>query len=231
MRPLFRDLLNVVKYDQGMTSKIISVANSTYYNRGAQILSLDAAMMAIGFDEIRRIVICLVFFKEMQNQWAIGQDDILSLWSHTLSVACAAKVLAEKTEAEDSDKAFTFSILHDIGRAPFLMYGGGYREMQAEARCTGRDVCSIEREAFGIDHAEPGHVISVRLNFPEQLSKVILGHHGTGDSGATDRSSGKADRFVEFPQVDIGPEGIILREGADAIKAETTRIAQLLGVM
>ena len=77
------------------------------------------------------------------------------------------KTLAEKTMAEDSEKAFTISILHDAGRIPFFIYGDRYREIQAEAHRTSRDVCFIEREAFDIDHAEPGHFVSVKLSFPK----------------------------------------------------------------
>ena len=231
----FHNLFNVMRYDQAISSKIISVANSAYCCRGSQIVSLERAMMAIGVDEIRRIVMCLVFLREILSRWKVSQSDLTSLWSHTLSVACAAKTLAEKTMAEDSEKAFTASILHDIGRVPFFIYGDTYREIQAEAHHTGRDVCSIERDAFGIDHAELGYFMSVKLSFPKSFSAVIRGHHGGLETTEPIEPIVdivmKADRFIESPDVDIGPEGIILRGEADRIKAETRRIAGLFGVV
>ncbi|MGA3175404.1 MAG: HDOD domain-containing protein [Syntrophorhabdales bacterium] len=227
----FRDLSDVLKYDQAISSKIISIANSAYFSRGSQTVSLERAMAAIGLDEVRRIVMCLVFLKEMLGQCELSQGDLASLWRHTLSVACAARTLAEKTLAEDSEKVFTAAILHDVGKVPFLLHGDAYRTVQEEARRTGRDVCSLEREAFGIDHAELGRLVSTKWRFPEEFSAVILGHHGGhGTAGTLVDIVMKADRFTENPQSDIGPEGIILRRESERIKAETKRIAELLGV-
>jgi putative nucleotidyltransferase with HDIG domain len=228
----FHDLFNVMRYDQAITFKIISVANSAYCARGSQIVSLEGAMMAIGFDETRRIVMCQVFLGEMLSRWKLSRDDLASLWTHTLSVACAARMLAEKTMVEDGEKVFTASILHDIGKIPFFMYGDRYREIREEAHYAGRDICSIEREAFGIDHAELGHFMSVKFSFPNSFSEVIRGHHGGLET--IDRIVDivmKADKFIENPEVDIGPEGIILREEADRINTERTRVAGLLGMV
>ena len=59
----FGQLYDVVKYDQAISSRIISIANSPYYNRGTQVTSLERAMVMVGFKEIERIIMCLVFMK------------------------------------------------------------------------------------------------------------------------------------------------------------------------
>lgn len=227
----FHTLFNVVRYDQAISSKVISIANSAYFNRGTQIVHLERAMVSIGFDEIRRIVMCLVFLKEMLGRWKLSQEDLASLWSHTLAVACAAKTLAEKTMTEDREKVFTVSILHDLGKVPLFLYGDRYRKMREEARSTERDICPMEREAFGIDHAELGHFMAVKWRFPEEFAAVILRHHRPKEEEEplVDIVA-KADMFIDRPGVDLGPAGAILREEADRIKAETTRVAGLLGV-
>jgi len=228
----FKNLLEVVKYDQAISSKIISIANSAYFRRGSEIASLERAMMAVGTDEIRRIVMCLVFLTGLLKQSRIDQDDLACLWHHTLSVACAAKVLAQKTMAENGEKVFTVAILHDLGMVPFLMHGDRHRELRQEAQSTGRDICFLEKETFDIDHAELGHFMSLKLKFPDEFSAVIRLHHGGTEGRMTSVGLvAKADRFIIYPQADIGPEGIILQAEAEAIKAETKRVADLLGVV
>jgi putative nucleotidyltransferase with HDIG domain len=227
----FHTLFNVVRYDQAISSKVISIANSAYFNRGAQIVHLERAMVSIGFDEIRRIVMCLVFLKEMLGRWKLSNEDLASLWGHTLAVACAAKILAEKTMMEDREKVFTVSILHDLGKVPLFLYGDRYRKLREEAHTTGRDICSMEREAFGIDHAELGHFIAVKWRFPEEFAAVILKHHnGTENEVPLIDIVMKADIFTDRPDVYLGPAGAILQEEVDRIKAETKRVAGLLGV-
>ena len=227
----FNRLFNVVRYDQAISSKVISIANSAYFGRGFQITNLERAMVAIGFDEIRRIVMCLVFLKEMLQQWKLSQADLALLWTHTLSVACAAKVLAARMMTEDREKVFTVSILHDIGKVPIFMHGDRYRKLMEEARRTGTDLCSLESAAFGIDHQEVGQFMAVKWRFPPEFSAVIQKHHGRVETGETlvDLVA-KADRFIEDPSADLGAEGIILRGEANLIKAETKRVGDLMGV-
>jgi len=227
----FNRLFNVVRYDQAISSKVISIANSAYFGRGSQITNLERAMVAIGFDEIRRIVMCLVFLKEMLHQWKLSQADLVLLWTHTLSVACAAKVLAGKMMTEDREKVFTVSILHDIGKVPFFMHGDRYRKLIAEAGRTGTDICSLESRTFGIDHQEVGQFMAVKWRFPQEFAAVIRKHHGRAETEEplVDLVA-KADRFVENPAADLGAEGIILQGEANSITAETKRVSDLMGV-
>ncbi len=163
----FGQLYDVVKYDQAISSKIISIANSPYYNRGTPVVSLERAMVMVGFKEIERIIMCLVFMKQIMTPWRLGQDDLAAIWEHSLTVAHAVKTLSAKTSLEESEKAFAISIVHDIGKIIFYTYDGGYRSLAKEAALGSRDVCDLERARYGIDHQEIGHLMSVKWGFPE----------------------------------------------------------------
>lgn len=130
-------LFSIVRYDQAISSKIISIANSAYYSRGVPVASLERAMILVGLEEIKRIIMCLVFLKGITMQWRLEQDDIAAIWTHSLTVAHAAKTLSTRITVEEPDRAFTVSILHDIGKAIFYTYGDRYRTIANEA-CLGR---------------------------------------------------------------------------------------------
>jgi len=72
----FGQLYGVVKYDQAISSRIISIANSPYYNRGTPVTSLERAMVMVGYREIERIIMCLVFMKQIMSPWKLAQDDM-----------------------------------------------------------------------------------------------------------------------------------------------------------
>ena len=161
----FGQLYDVVKYDQAISSKIISIANSTYYNRGAQVTNLERAMVMVGFKEIERVIMCLVFMKQIMAPWKLGQDDMAAVWEHSLAVAYAAKTLSAKAAVEDPEKAFAISVLHDIGKIILYAYGDGYRNLANESCCGVQDVCDLERAEYGTDHQELGHHMSVKWRF------------------------------------------------------------------
>jgi len=118
----FSQLYDVVKYDQAISSKIISIANSPDYNRGTPVTSLERAMVMVGFKEIERIIMCLVFMKQIMSPWKLTQEDMAMMWGHSLTVAHAAQSLCVKMGVEESEKAFAVSIVHDIGKVIFYTY-------------------------------------------------------------------------------------------------------------
>jgi putative nucleotidyltransferase with HDIG domain len=227
----FNQIFNIVKYDQAISSKIISIANSAYYARGCKILNLERAMIVIGLEEVQNIVVCLAFLKEMLQRWKLSQRDLATLWKHSLAVAYAARALSTKTLAEDPEKAFTVSILHDIGKIIFYTFGDEYQRLVLLAPKTGRDLCTLEQETFGIDHQEVGYFMAVKWRFPEEFCAVVREHHGTPDG--EDRLLDivrVADAFIDNPTADLGAEGIILQGEKERILSETARISELLGV-
>ena len=196
----FNQIFNIVRYDQAISSKIISIANSAYYNRGSKIGNLERAMIVIGFEEIKNIVMCLACLKEILNQWKLSQRDLAHLWTHSFEVAYAAKILGAKTMADEPEKAFTAAILHDIGKVVFYTFGDQYRKMIEEARKAGKGIHVLERETFGVDHQEVGYLISVKWRFPEEFSAVIKAHHGKKDGSNTLLDLVRiADAFVDGP--------------------------------
>ena len=111
----FGDLSKVVSYDHSISSKIISIANSAYYSRGMEIYTLQRAMVIIGIEEVKKIIMCLVFMNNMLQGLKVSRKDLVDLWKHSVMVACAAKALARRTLTEEPQKAFTAGLLHDIG--------------------------------------------------------------------------------------------------------------------
>lgn len=226
-----REFFNIIRYDQAITSKILGVANSVYYNRGANIVDLERAMIAIGLDEIKKIIMCVVFLKEILGAWNLNPRDLALLWAHSLSVGSAAKILDKHYGAENTEKVFTASILHDIGKVIFYSFGDKYCRIEEDARQRGTDVCDLEKEEFGMDHQAVGFVMSKRWGFPEEICEVIRDHHGeTGTPGSLVHTVSAADAFIDRPQSDTGPDGSILLDKKDTIADETRRISEYLKI-
>jgi putative nucleotidyltransferase with HDIG domain len=227
----FGQLYDVVKYDQAISSRIISIANSSYYNRGTQVTNLERAMVMVGFKEVERIIMCLVFMKQIMAPWSLGQNDMAAIWEHSLTVAHAARTLSAKTATENPEKVFAISILHDIGKVIFYASDDRYRYLANEALLDARGVCDLERAEYGIDHQEIGHHMSVKWGFPEEFSEAILKHHSPHDGRVPIIDIVRdADAFA-CGQENALPEKerTALQLEKEAIKAETERVKLLVG--
>jgi putative nucleotidyltransferase with HDIG domain len=227
----FSQLSDVAKHDQGFSGKIISIANSALCSRSCKILSLQRALQVIGLAELRGILICLTLLQDILKQWKLSQADLSAIWTHSLAVSCAARILSSRLMVEDPEEVFTASILHDIGKGVFYTRGDQYRNLVKEARETGRDLCRLERADFGIDHQQVGDFIARKWRFPEELAAVIRGHHEeAGGETTLVHLVRTADVFMDNRDVDLGAASIILEREKEWISGEVRRISTLLGV-
>ncbi len=226
----FNDLSDVVKYDQAISSKIISIANSAYYSRGIEIFNLQRAMLTIGFEEVRSIVSCILLMEGIIKMLKLKEDDLLDLWKHSIEVASAARLLAERLCIEDPQKAYTASLLHDIGKIVFYLSVPDYGEMLKETKGTG-DIVALERDRFGIDHQETGYIIAVKWKFPHDFARVIRGHHGDHNPDQQDsllRVVNASDRFFTRTLSGQSTEAFILDKEKSAITLEVEKIMEFL---
>jgi putative nucleotidyltransferase with HDIG domain len=226
----FNQLMEVVGYDQAITSKIISIANSAFYGRGVQIMTLKRAMISIGFDEIRSIVTCLILRDNILRHLKLNPGDLKALWMHVLSVACSAEMLAAKTGADDPEKVFTASLLHDLGKVILYMHDSAYRQALDEALQDGKDACAFERGLYGVDHEELGASLALKWRLPEEIAAVISHHHGPVGEAVDPmlRMVRIVDTFCMNSTIDLGIEGIILSRQRADIEKYVDQITELL---
>lgn len=223
----FSELNDVIKYDQAISSKIIGIANSAYYSRGVEIFSLQRAMITMGFEEVKNIVMCLLFVENILKELKLRADILLELWTHSVFVACAARVLAGRIFGEDPQKVFTIALLHDIGKVLFYMTVEDYGDLVKDAHSKGKPLNREERNVFGTDHEELGYILSVKWQFPEEFSQVIRHHH---DGKVPDKYEPllklvrAADKFSTASIHDSDPEAFILLKERDGIIQEMQKI-------
>ena len=226
----FSDLNDVIKYDQAISSKIISIANSAYYSRGIEIFSLQRAMITMGFEEVKNIVMCLVFVENVLKELKLRADIILELWKHSVFVACATRTLAGRMFSEDPQKAFTIALLHDIGKVIFYITVEDYNELITKVHSKGKSLNREEREIYGTDHEELGYILSVKWQFPEEFSQIIRYHHDGKVAGQHEsllKLVRAADRFSTASVHDSEPETFILLKERDGIMKEMEKIMNI----
>jgi len=225
-----RDICHVVRYDSALTSKILSIANSAFYSRGLEVVSVERAIVAIGYDEVRRIITSLVFINRVLGGFGVGKEHLLSLFRHSLYVAYATRVLSLRMLVDHPERLFVISLLHDIGKLVFFLCEDTYGELLEQSEREGVDVTVLERERFGTDHQEVGEYLSKRWKFPDVFGRVIGHHHERRPKDTFLEIVSVSDRFSLYPTCDLGDYGFVLLNAKEAIEREMRRTEALLGI-
>ena len=226
------DLSDVIKYDLSLSSKIVSIANSAFYSRGTEIFSLPQAIINIGFQQTKSIIVCLLFMENIRKTLKLKDEDLLAFWKHSIYVACSAKILSEKTLVEEPQKAYISSLLHDIGKIVFYAEVDNYDSIVCGADTNGNSLNKIENNAFGIDHQEIGHIIAIKWKLPEAVSCVIRYHHEQPPEEKYKhlvKIAQTADRFLLNPD-HADPESLILLKEKGSIEREIKKHMEVLNI-
>jgi putative nucleotidyltransferase with HDIG domain len=163
--------------DQSLAAKVLKVANSVFYGGRAarNINNLHHAIMMIGFESVKEIILTTSFFHTFQDAQDIRA--LQPLWQHSLECALISKRLAWMFRYDSMDEAYLSGLTHDIGRLVIQQYfGDQYREIE-EKKGAGVEMLQAERETLNITHAEIGGKIAERWAFPINLVDAITHHH------------------------------------------------------
>lgn len=162
--------------DQGLTARVLRVANSSFYGLQSKVGSINEAVMLLGFKSVRSIVLAVGMTGAFRVDQCPGFDSQAYL-RHAVGTALAARALVQRTGG-NAEYGFTAGLLHDIGQ---LVLAANFAQQYAEVLAYRRkNDCLLEvaeRELLGVDHAEVGGMLAEAWRFPHYLAVAVREHH------------------------------------------------------
>ncbi|MBK7632361.1 MAG: HDOD domain-containing protein [Ignavibacteriales bacterium] len=171
------DLGKLISKDQAMVAKILSVANSPLYGLPRRVSTIEFAIVILGFDHIKNIVIALSMMEAFKSKEDKNWNR-RAFWLHSLITASAAKRIADDLGYRKSGEAFTCGLLHDLGISVIQRYFfEGFKEICALVNDQQMRYTNAEQKVLGISHEEIGKFLIEKWNLPSSLGDAILFHH------------------------------------------------------
>lgn len=169
----------MIKKDPAITAKIMKAANSSFFGVGGRITSIEDALMILGVD----IVKCLVIVVSFSETIKIPASSGLSLETHgehSIGTSLALKKLGIRNgiDAKLISEAFTVAVLHDIGKLILAhVFAEKYKEACDESLQTKVPLWQVEKKLFGNCHAEVGaHLLKI-WGLPNSIVEAVRFHH------------------------------------------------------
>ena len=160
-----------VSTDPTLTARILKMVNSPVYGFPGRISSISHAMVILGLNAVKGLLLGVSVFEIMQK-------NMIGLWEHSLSTAIFARIIATKKELQSPEEISITGLLHDIGKVIFIIaFKDEYLKLLESARIKKQYIYEVERDYFGITHAEIGGIIAQKWHFPSKLIEPIMYHH------------------------------------------------------
>jgi HD-like signal output (HDOD) protein len=155
------DIAKKIGMDQSISAKVIRMANSAAYRRGKEVESISQAVIRLGFNQIRTIVVAVTLSNVFPDTPGFDKN---KFWKDTFSTASIAKALAKHTSV-NQETAFTCAMLHNIGELLLQILKPDECSLIAMAIETGEPRLLAQREVFGFDYSQVGAELAKHWDF------------------------------------------------------------------
>jgi HD-like signal output (HDOD) protein len=116
------EIINIVQFDATIVAKLIQVANSVFYAAEAPITNCHNAVIRLGLDATRRVVMGIsvkqLFRCENQQLMAMMQTN----WRNSIYLSSLCFILAKESKTVSPEDALLAGLICDIGKIPILNF-------------------------------------------------------------------------------------------------------------
>jgi putative nucleotidyltransferase with HDIG domain len=166
-----KEVGKLISSDQVLSAKVLKLVNSPFYGFPGRISSISHAIILLGFNVIKGVVLSASVFELMEKS-------MVGLWEHSLGSAIVSGAIARTLGLNEPEEISTAALLHDIGKV--LVRVSLTADYDRISRIVEEKGCSFreaEVEVLGVDHADIGLWLSQEWGMPERLIIPISQHH------------------------------------------------------
>jgi putative nucleotidyltransferase with HDIG domain len=169
-------LEQILESDPALSSKILSLANSSYYGLRQKITTIRRAVVIIGFRELELLTLgsglAEIFDITRMPQGFDGQE----LWLHCLAVSWIGRELALAARHDPPDEIMLAGLLHDLGK--LILATQFQKEFSALLDLTRQDVpFYLAEKKMRLEHTQVGFMLAEKWGLPEVHATAIRDHH------------------------------------------------------
>ena len=171
------DLEKIISADPALTSKMLRLANSSFYALPNKVSNISRALAVLGTNVIKNIALSFVITANLRNDKE-SYFNFDYFWRRSVTTAVAAELVLEAIGEKD-ENIFVTALLQDIGiLVMYLSQGENYVEvMKKAANDKTITLMQAEKEKYQFDHQYFGALLLEEWGIPTSITEPMRHHH------------------------------------------------------
>ncbi|MBI4569578.1 MAG: HDOD domain-containing protein [Planctomycetes bacterium] len=185
-----RDVGALISRDPALATKLLKIANSPFYAPAREITTISGAVVLLGFQAVRGIVLAVSIAGALGRQSSRTGFDRPAFWEHSFAVGAIAREIAKRRGETEMEEYFVAGLVHDLGKVvldkflPAEFTGVVERVAGSDGQMS---MLAAERELLGTDHTRVGEIVLRRWGLPDQIVGAVRYHHEPGEADSSAR--------------------------------------------
>jgi len=175
------DVAKVVARVPALAAKVLQFANSGYFGAGKSTTSIQQAVLLLGVEQLRYLVLTDVVFTcpPTKRGTVAAMFSLEDMQQTSMRAAALARAFAEPAERDD---VFAGALLRDLGHLVLTACRSAEFQVFTKRVTLGEKLLDVELDLFGATHAD----ISARLlaiwGLPPAVVDLVQFHHDPGSA-------------------------------------------------
>ncbi|NMC48231.1 MAG: HDOD domain-containing protein [Desulfovibrio sp.] len=165
------EVAKLISMDQVLSAKVLKMVNSPIYGFPGRISSIQHALVLLGFNVLRGIIVSTSVFEIMS-------ENMVGLWEHSLGCALASSTVARQAGLRDPEEYSVAGLLHDLGKVVATVQLPDLKgEIERTVKEKDLPYIEAEKEVLGFGHDRINAWLADHWKLPPNIKEGLAYHH------------------------------------------------------
>lgn len=163
----------LITSDIVLAGNVLKLANSPLYRRRAEIQSVEHAIMMLGLENLKNLVIASAF----KHVLVSNSDELRQIAEDSQIIANYASGIASMVTDVTHEDAYLSGLFHNAGMFLLAQRFDNYLDLIKEWAGDPTRIIAAEDEQFGTNHCVVGFILAKHWKLPDIVCYAISQHH------------------------------------------------------
>ncbi|MEZ6853391.1 HDOD domain-containing protein [Halodesulfovibrio aestuarii] len=169
-------VVSAIDKNKRIKNKILKICDSLIHVQGCDVASVYGCTSFLGNRTVLYLALVLVYIHHVKEYY--NSDVLMHHGRCAITTGIAARCIAAAVGVYGRECFFSNGILRDIGYMFYSRhFASAYEKVRQKVLCSDADICAVEEQHMGMNHAEVGGRILKKLGFPASIEKSVQQHH------------------------------------------------------
>jgi HD-like signal output (HDOD) protein len=182
-------IAEVIRRDPSLTSRLLKLVNSVFFGLSQRVNNIEEAIFYLGLRQIRELALATPIIEDFERLHGSGFKNApwQKLWRHSIGCAIISReILSIAGIAFEDDTDYIIGLIHNVGKiVSASIFPTAFAKMLAARPATNEELCAMERELIGWDHARIGAFYLRRHHLGPEIIQPVRWHNERKKPGSS----------------------------------------------
>ena len=180
-------IAEVIRRDPSLTSRLLKLVNSVFFGLSQRVNNIEEAIFYLGLRQIRELALATPIIEDFERLHGntFKNAPWQKLWRHSIGCGIITReVLSVAGETFEDDTDYIIGLIHNVGKiVAASTFPTAFGKIMDSNATTAADICAIERDLIGWDHARIGAYYLERHHLGPEIVEPVRWHNEPENAG------------------------------------------------